>query len=119
MVIATADESSAWYVRSIARAAEKAGIVCDLVDLGPDAAAGTIRETLAELSGDPVVHGVILQTPLPGGAALEDLASAIAFEKDVDGASPLSSAGSPPGSRRSPRPRRRPWWRSWTTTRSS
>ncbi|GIH78472.1 bifunctional 5,10-methylenetetrahydrofolate dehydrogenase/5,10-methenyltetrahydrofolate cyclohydrolase [Planobispora longispora] len=90
VVIATADESSAWYVRSIARAAEKAGIVCDLVDLGPDAAAGTIRETLAELSGDPVVHGVILQTPLPGGAALEDLASAIAFEKDVDGASPLS-----------------------------
>ncbi|MDX6316507.1 MAG: methylenetetrahydrofolate dehydrogenase / methenyltetrahydrofolate cyclohydrolase, partial [Streptomyces sp.] len=34
--------------------------------------------------------GIILQTPLPEGAALEDLASAIAFEKDVDGANPLS-----------------------------
>ncbi|WP_127361260.1 bifunctional 5,10-methylenetetrahydrofolate dehydrogenase/5,10-methenyltetrahydrofolate cyclohydrolase [Actinacidiphila soli] len=90
VVIATADESSAWYVRSIARAAEKAGIACDLVDLGADASAEAIRARLAALSDDPAVHGIILQTPLPEGAALEDLASAIAFEKDVDGANPLS-----------------------------
>lgn len=90
VVIATADESSAWYVRSIARAAEKAGIACDLVDLGADADAGAIRDRLAALSDDPGVHGIILQTPLPDGAALEDLASAIAFGKDVDGANPLS-----------------------------
>jgi methylenetetrahydrofolate dehydrogenase (NADP+)/methenyltetrahydrofolate cyclohydrolase len=90
VVVATADESSAWYVRSIARSAEKAGIVCDVVDLGADAAADAIRERLSELSADDTVHGIILQTPLPAGAALEDLASAIAFEKDVDGANPLS-----------------------------
>jgi methylenetetrahydrofolate dehydrogenase (NADP+)/methenyltetrahydrofolate cyclohydrolase len=90
VVIATADESSAWYVRSIARAAEKAGIACDLVDLGADASAEAIRARLTALSDDPAVHGIILQTPLPEGAALEDLASAIAFEKDVDGANPLS-----------------------------
>ncbi|MFC8453109.1 bifunctional 5,10-methylenetetrahydrofolate dehydrogenase/5,10-methenyltetrahydrofolate cyclohydrolase [Kitasatospora sp. NPDC057223] len=90
VVIATADESSAWYVRSIAKAAATAGITCDLVELGPDAAADTIRATLARLSADDTVHGIILQTPLPAGAALEDLASAIAFEKDVDGANPLS-----------------------------
>jgi methylenetetrahydrofolate dehydrogenase (NADP+)/methenyltetrahydrofolate cyclohydrolase len=90
VVIATADESSAWYVRSIARAAEKAGIACELVDLGADASAEAIRARLAALSDDPAVHGIILQTPLPEGAALEDLASAIAFEKDVDGANPLS-----------------------------
>ncbi|MFE2425787.1 bifunctional 5,10-methylenetetrahydrofolate dehydrogenase/5,10-methenyltetrahydrofolate cyclohydrolase [Streptomyces sp. NPDC059373] len=90
VVIATADESSAWYVRSIARAAERAGIACDLVDLGVDASAAEIRARLAALSDDPGVHGIILQTPLPDGAALEDLASAIAFGKDVDGANPLS-----------------------------
>ena len=28
VVVATADESSAWYVRSIARTAEKTGITC-------------------------------------------------------------------------------------------
>ncbi|MEV7806632.1 bifunctional 5,10-methylenetetrahydrofolate dehydrogenase/5,10-methenyltetrahydrofolate cyclohydrolase [Microbispora sp. NPDC088329] len=90
VVVATADESSAWYVRSIARAAEKAGITCDIVDLGADAAPGLIRGRLAALSADDTVHGIILQTPLPAGAKLEDLAGAIAFEKDVDGANPLS-----------------------------
>jgi methylenetetrahydrofolate dehydrogenase (NADP+)/methenyltetrahydrofolate cyclohydrolase len=90
VVVATADESSAWYVRSIARAAEKAGIACDIVDLGAGASAEAIRARLAGLSDDRGVHGIILQTPLPDGAALEDLASAISFEKDVDGANPLS-----------------------------
>lgn len=90
VVVATADESSAWYVRSIARSAGKAGIDCEIVDLGAEATAGRIGDRLAALSADASVHGVILQTPLPAGAALEDLASAIAFEKDVDGANPLS-----------------------------
>ncbi|MEV4455381.1 bifunctional 5,10-methylenetetrahydrofolate dehydrogenase/5,10-methenyltetrahydrofolate cyclohydrolase [Microbispora sp. NPDC049633] len=90
VVVATADESSAWYVRSIARAAVKAGIACDIVDLGAEADPGRIRDRLAELSVDDTVHGVILQTPLPRGAKLEDLAGAIAVEKDVDGANPLS-----------------------------
>jgi methylenetetrahydrofolate dehydrogenase (NADP+)/methenyltetrahydrofolate cyclohydrolase len=90
VVVATADESSAWYVRSIAKAAEKVGIICDIVDLGGDATTETIRTALADLSTDDTIHGIILQTPLPAGAALEDLASAIAFEKDVDGANPLS-----------------------------
>ncbi|MDH6134577.1 methylenetetrahydrofolate dehydrogenase (NADP+)/methenyltetrahydrofolate cyclohydrolase [Kitasatospora sp. MAA4] len=90
VVTATADESSAWYVRSIAKAAEKTGLACDVHDLGPEAAPAAIRARLEQLSADDTVHGIILQTPLPSGAALEDLASAIAFEKDVDGANPLS-----------------------------
>ncbi len=90
VVVATADESSAWYVRSIAKAAGKVAIACNIVDLGPDASAVDIRDTLSSLCADESVHGVILQTPLPQGAKLEDLASAIAIEKDIDGANPLS-----------------------------
>ncbi|GHH70006.1 bifunctional protein FolD [Streptomyces sulfonofaciens] len=90
VVTATADESSAWYVRSIARSAEKAGLECTVVDLGPGAAESGIRARLRTLSADPTVHGIILQTPLPAGARLEDLASAIDPVKDVDGANPLS-----------------------------
>ncbi|WP_327174350.1 bifunctional 5,10-methylenetetrahydrofolate dehydrogenase/5,10-methenyltetrahydrofolate cyclohydrolase [Streptomyces sp. NBC_01335] len=90
VVSATDDGASAWYVRSIARAAAKCGLVCDVVDLGPQATTTEVADTLRRLSDDPQVHGVILQTPLPAGAALEDLASAIAPEKDVDGANPLS-----------------------------
>jgi len=90
VVGATADEASAWYARSIAAAAGKAGIGCDPVDLGSEADADAIRETLAGLSADAAVHGIVLQTPLPGGAMLAELASAIDPAKDVDGANPQS-----------------------------
>jgi methylenetetrahydrofolate dehydrogenase (NADP+)/methenyltetrahydrofolate cyclohydrolase len=90
VVVATDDGSSAWYVRSIARAAEKTGITCAVVDLGPAATPEEIRAALTALSGDPAVHGVILQTPLPPDADFEELAAAIDPAKDVDGANPLS-----------------------------
>ena len=90
VVVATADEASLWYVRSIAKAASGLGIACDLADLGPGATATGIRETLERLSADPGVHGVMLQTPLPPGASAQELAAAIDPAKDVDGANPLS-----------------------------
>ncbi|MEU4227235.1 bifunctional 5,10-methylenetetrahydrofolate dehydrogenase/5,10-methenyltetrahydrofolate cyclohydrolase [Nonomuraea sp. NPDC026600] len=90
VVVATADEASLWYVRSIAKAASGVGIACDLADLGPGATATGIRERLERLSADPGVHGVMLQTPLPPGASAQELAAAIDPAKDVDGANPLS-----------------------------
>jgi methylenetetrahydrofolate dehydrogenase (NADP+)/methenyltetrahydrofolate cyclohydrolase len=87
VVTATDDEASAAYVRSIANAAGKEGIACDL--LRTTTAAG-VSATLAQLADDPEVHGVMLQTPLPEGAVLADLARAIPAGKDVDGASPES-----------------------------
>lgn len=90
VVTATDDDASAWYVRSIAGAARKAGIECTVVDLGPGADAEQISTRLAALSADNQVSGIILQTPLPAGTALEDLAAAIDPAKDVDGANPLS-----------------------------
>ena len=99
VVTATADEASAWYVRSLARTAAKAGIVCDVTDLVPhaperpesqEATVAGIRDALTTLSGDPAVHGILLQTPLPGGARLAELAGFIDPAKDVDGANPVS-----------------------------
>jgi methylenetetrahydrofolate dehydrogenase (NADP+)/methenyltetrahydrofolate cyclohydrolase len=90
VVVATGDESSAWYVRSIAQAAEKTGIACSVVDLGETATPERIRAELAALSADAAVHGIILQTPLPADAVFEDLAASIDPAKDVDGANPLT-----------------------------
>ncbi|MER6512249.1 bifunctional 5,10-methylenetetrahydrofolate dehydrogenase/5,10-methenyltetrahydrofolate cyclohydrolase [Nonomuraea sp. NPDC001636] len=90
VVVATADEASLWYVRSIAKAAAGVGVACDIVDLGAKADPGRIHETLAGLSADDAVHGVMLQTPLPAGASAQELAAAIDPRKDVDGANPLS-----------------------------
>ncbi len=99
VVTATADEASAWYVRTLATTAAKAGIACDVTDLVPGtpespqsqkATLASIEAALAALSGDPAVHGIILQTPLPGGARLAELAGVIDPAKDVDGANPVS-----------------------------
>ena len=90
VVTATEDEASTWYVRSLATAAAKAGIGCEVENLGPAATATSIGAQLAALSGDPTVDAIILTTPLPGGARLAELAAAIDPAKDVDGANPLS-----------------------------
>jgi methylenetetrahydrofolate dehydrogenase (NADP+) / methenyltetrahydrofolate cyclohydrolase len=96
IVTARADEASAWYVRSLATAAAKAGIGCEITDLSPaiEAAPGSataiIWTALAELSAAAAVHGIILQTPLPAGARLAELAEAIDPGQDVDGANPTS-----------------------------
>ncbi|WP_029899079.1 bifunctional 5,10-methylenetetrahydrofolate dehydrogenase/5,10-methenyltetrahydrofolate cyclohydrolase [Nocardia brasiliensis] len=90
LIVANDDPASAWYVNSLRKAAERLGIACDTVDLGADASAETIRAELAARSADPATDGIMLQTPLPAGITLEDVSSAIAAPKDVDGVSPLS-----------------------------
>lgn len=90
VVTATDDESTAWYVRSIAKAATRTGIECQIVDLGATADQNDVFSVLVELSADPDVHGIILQTPLPEGVDVTSLRTAITPDKDVDGANPLS-----------------------------
>jgi methylenetetrahydrofolate dehydrogenase (NADP+) / methenyltetrahydrofolate cyclohydrolase len=89
-VVPTEDEGTAWYVRSLTKAAEKVGIesqVEQLTDPKPD----DITARLAELSADPAVHGVLCQTPLPAGMVLDEVGQHIAVAKDVDGANPASA----------------------------
>jgi methylenetetrahydrofolate dehydrogenase (NADP+) / methenyltetrahydrofolate cyclohydrolase len=90
VVTATEDEASAWYVRSLAAAAEKVGIECAVTDLGPGASGSLVRGTLERFSADPAVHGIIVQTPLPDDLKLAEIAGAIDPAKDVDGANPVS-----------------------------
>jgi methylenetetrahydrofolate dehydrogenase (NADP+)/methenyltetrahydrofolate cyclohydrolase len=90
VVVATEDGSTHWYVRSIERAAESAGISCRIVDLGQDATGQVLASVLKDLSAEPSVNGIILQTPLPPGVETDELVGHIAPEKDIDGANPLS-----------------------------
>ena len=90
LVLATGDESAAWYTRAIARAGDKVGIDVRVERLADDASAATVRSALQRLSADDTVHGIILQVPLPPGVDGVELATAIAPEKDVDGANPVS-----------------------------
>jgi methylenetetrahydrofolate dehydrogenase (NADP+) / methenyltetrahydrofolate cyclohydrolase len=90
VVTATSDESSAWYVRSLAAASARIGALCEVTDLGAGAGQERIEQALAARSAHPGMHGIILQTPVPAGLRAAELALSIDPVKDVDGASPLS-----------------------------
>jgi methylenetetrahydrofolate dehydrogenase (NADP+)/methenyltetrahydrofolate cyclohydrolase len=90
IVVATREESAAWYVRSLGAAAARLGIEGDVSELPSDATAADITAVLAALSADAGVAGIVLQTPLPAGLAAAEIASAIDPAKDVDGANPVS-----------------------------
>ncbi|MGW4766550.1 bifunctional 5,10-methylenetetrahydrofolate dehydrogenase/5,10-methenyltetrahydrofolate cyclohydrolase [Nocardia sp. NPDC004278] len=90
LIVANDDPASAWYVNSLRKAAERLGIACDTIDLGADASIQQIRDELTARSADTGIDAIMLQTPLPAGVTLDDVSSAIAAAKDVDGVSPLS-----------------------------
>jgi methylenetetrahydrofolate dehydrogenase (NADP+)/methenyltetrahydrofolate cyclohydrolase len=89
ILVPTCDEATAWYVRSLVKAAAELGFTTQCWEhLEPDAAA--LRERLAELSLDDGVHGIVCQTPLPDGMTLGEIGRQITPAKDVDGANPAS-----------------------------
>ncbi len=90
VVVPTDDEGAAWYVRSIARTAAKAGIDCQVHKLPLPTGRSEIANRLSELSREPAVHGIICQTPLPEGVDLPAVGASIPAASDVDGASPQS-----------------------------
>ncbi|SDK65751.1 methenyltetrahydrofolate cyclohydrolase /5,10-methylenetetrahydrofolate dehydrogenase (NADP+) [Glycomyces sambucus] len=85
VVVPTDDEGTAWYVRSIKKAAEKEGVDCRVEQLTAPGRAEIIAK-LEALSADPEVHGIICQTPLPEGVTLAEVGWYISPFKDVDGA---------------------------------
>ncbi|HET6287741.1 MAG TPA: bifunctional 5,10-methylenetetrahydrofolate dehydrogenase/5,10-methenyltetrahydrofolate cyclohydrolase [Amycolatopsis sp.] len=89
VLVPTGDDATAWYVRSIERAAKKVGVDCRVVQLEKPTGEDVTRE-LDKLSADPSVHGIICQTPLPEGVTLDDVGAHIDPRKDVDGANPVS-----------------------------
>lgn len=89
IVVPTDDGATAAYVRSLTRAAAATGIEARVSEM-KDPTGDQIGQTLEALSADPVVHGVICQTPLPAGVGLHDVGARIAPWKDVDGANPVS-----------------------------
>jgi methylenetetrahydrofolate dehydrogenase (NADP+)/methenyltetrahydrofolate cyclohydrolase len=82
IVTTTTDEATAWYVRSIATAAGKVGISCEVVETTD------VAGTLSKL--DKKFHGIILATPVPGDIPAAELAMGINPARDVDGANPIS-----------------------------
>jgi len=84
------DAASVTYVRSIDKAGAKAGVDVHVSTLPAGADEAQVRALLRSLGDDPLVHGIILQQPLPAHLAIRRIAEAMPPEKDVDGANPVN-----------------------------
>jgi methylenetetrahydrofolate dehydrogenase (NADP+)/methenyltetrahydrofolate cyclohydrolase len=93
IVVPNDDPGAAWYVRSLQRLAAKVGVEAQVHQRSGPASAADVLSKLTELSGDPAVHGIICQAPLPDGLAPAAAGARIAVTKDVDGANPTSLGG--------------------------
>lgn len=84
------DAASALYVRMKNKAAAEAGMRAFDRILPAAATREEALDIIAALNGDPAVHGVIVQSPLPSESPIDifELQSAIAPAKDVDGLHP-------------------------------
>jgi methylenetetrahydrofolate dehydrogenase (NADP+)/methenyltetrahydrofolate cyclohydrolase len=78
------------YVRSKCRAAEEMGARADVTRLPAAATEAQVRETLARLSADRRIHGIILQLPLPPPLSDDRFLEDVDPRKDVDGVHPLN-----------------------------
>jgi methylenetetrahydrofolate dehydrogenase (NADP+)/methenyltetrahydrofolate cyclohydrolase len=79
------DPASVTYVRMKENRSRRAGIESRHVSLPAGTTTGVLVDTIAGLSADPGVHGILLQHPVPAHIDERAAFEAIAPGKDVDG----------------------------------
>jgi methylenetetrahydrofolate dehydrogenase (NADP+)/methenyltetrahydrofolate cyclohydrolase len=85
VVIVGEDPASQVYVRNKKRTAESCGFHSVQHTLPQDATEEAVLALVEELNGDPAIHGILVQLPLPAQIDEQAVTQAILPEKDVDG----------------------------------
>lgn len=84
------DAASAVYVRNKIRACEEVGIRSEHHALPASTSATELLKLIASLNGRDDVDGILVQLPLPGGIAEDQVIDAIDPLKDIDGFHPVT-----------------------------
>jgi methylenetetrahydrofolate dehydrogenase (NADP+) / methenyltetrahydrofolate cyclohydrolase len=92
VVLVGNDPASQIYVRSKHKLTQEAGMASFEHVLPADVAQADLLALIARLNRDPLVHGILVQLPLPKPLDTEAVINAIDPAKDVDGLHP-SNAG--------------------------
>ena len=92
VILVGEDAASAVYVRNKVAACEKAGIRSFLERYPSDITQEQLLERIRALNNAPVVHGILVQLPLPKHIDSHLVIETIAAQKDVDGFH-ISNAG--------------------------
>lgn len=89
-IIVGEDPGSQMYIKMKHKASNKAGILSEHHDLPDSTSQEELLELINKLNDDKMVHGILVQLPLPKQIDEKTIISAIDPLKDVDGFSPAN-----------------------------
>lgn len=84
------DGASQSYVKSKKKAAEKIGMISEIIHLDESTSEKVVLSELNRLNNDDTVSGILVQVPLPKQVSEQKVLEAINPEKDVDGFHPIN-----------------------------
>ena len=90
VVLAGDDAASAMYVRMKRRACERVGINSKAVILPGSAAQDEVQDAVRGFNADPMIHGILVQLPMPDHIDEEAVLNELSLAKDVDGIHPIN-----------------------------
>jgi methylenetetrahydrofolate dehydrogenase (NADP+)/methenyltetrahydrofolate cyclohydrolase len=90
VVLAGNDPASRVYVKAKGKAAEACGFFSVQHDLPETVTELEVLKLVEVLNGDPTIHGILVQLPLPKGIDSARVLNAISPAKDVDGFHPMN-----------------------------
>jgi methylenetetrahydrofolate dehydrogenase (NADP+)/methenyltetrahydrofolate cyclohydrolase len=90
VVLVGDDPASHMYVRMKRKACEKVGMHSVGHILPSDSTQQTIEDAVKSLNDDPLIHGILVQLPMPKHIDEERVLRLVSLEKDVDGFHPIN-----------------------------
>ena len=90
VIVAAQDPASLAYVRMKRKWAEAAGMEGESYEIDGNSTQEELLGVIREKNADPLIHGILLQHPLPKHLDENEALLALGAEKDVDGITPQS-----------------------------
>jgi len=90
VVLVGSDPASQVYVKAKGKAAHSCGFHSVQIDLPATTSEAELIGMVRMLNADPVIHGILVQLPLPSGIDSAKVLQTVAPEKDVDGFHPVN-----------------------------
>jgi methylenetetrahydrofolate dehydrogenase (NADP+)/methenyltetrahydrofolate cyclohydrolase len=90
VVLVGDDPASTVYVRSKGKACDEAGMHSATIQLPSTTTQAELLNVVAVLNSDPLIHGILVQMPLPRHLDADQVVRSIDPRKDVDGFHPVN-----------------------------
>ncbi len=81
------DPASEFYFRAKLKRGSELGVETRTITLDEEASASEVQEHIDRVVKDPTIHGIIVESPVPGHLDYKSIVNRIPWYKDIDGAS--------------------------------